>query len=160
MFCYECHDYANQILFLSCRSHATCIGRATGCKGSYCFTKMPFHNRNIQVYPDAMHTIKDAIEHIFNLITGKEDSAKVRKVETDLNRFGLQTVSRKRGRGEKVNTVGLPSAPFRLTPDEIKTANSRVCRVSLPSLDLTLGPIFTRTFGLKSHDWKEVNIFL
>ncbi len=51
--------------------------------------RMPFHNRTTQAYPDAMHTVKDAVEHIFNLIIGKVDSAKVRKAEIELNRFDL-----------------------------------------------------------------------
>ncbi len=55
-----------------------------------------------------------------------------------------------------MHRMGLPNAPFRLTTEEIVIANDRVCSVSLPSLDFTPGPIFTRTFGLKSHDWKEV----
>lgn len=103
------------------------------------------------MHPDAMHTIKDVIEHIFNLITGKEDSLKVRKVAMEIQRFVLG--SRKRAASSK---VGLLCAPFHLTPEDIATANSRVCSVSIPSLDFTPGPIFTRTLGLKSHDWKEV----
>ena len=120
--------------------------------------RMPFHDRIKQVYPDAMHTVKNVVEHLFLLIIGKEDSAKVRKTEAQLNRFGLKLESstNKRKRGEKVSKVGLSYAPFRMTVEEIATANSRVCLVSHPSLDFTLGPIFTRTFGLKSHDWKEV----
>lgn len=55
-----------------------------------------------------------------------------------------------------MNKVGLPSAPFRLSSEDIKTANSHACSVSLPSFDFTPGPIFTRIFGLKSHDWKGV----
>ena len=131
--------------------------KSTGCKGSYSFMKTQFHNRTTQVFPDAMHTVKDTIEHLFNLITGKEDSPMVRKVEVELNRFGLQVQNTTRKRiGEMAKKLNLPSAPFRLSPEEIETANSRVCSVSLPSLDFTPGAIFTRTFGLKSHDWKEV----
>ena len=39
--------------------------------------------------PDSMHTVKDAVEHIFKLIIGKEDSVKVRKAEIELGRFGI-----------------------------------------------------------------------
>ena len=40
---------------------------------------MPFHNPLIQACPDAMHTVKVAVEHIFHLITGKKDSEKVKQ---------------------------------------------------------------------------------
>ena len=48
---------------------------------SYALMKLPCHNRLIQVFPDTMHTIKDAVEHVFNIITGAEDSVKVRNAE-------------------------------------------------------------------------------
>lgn len=90
-----------------------------------------------------MHTVKDAIEHIFNLITGKEDSLKVRKMGIELHRFGLGSNNPRKTR-DASSKVGLPSAPFRLTPQDIATANSRrVCSVSTPSLDFTPAQIFT-----------------
>ena len=52
--------------------------------------KLPFHNRLTQCYPDGMHTIKDVVEHIYNLIIGREDSHKVRSSEIAANRFGLK----------------------------------------------------------------------
>ena len=39
---------------------------------------------------------------------------------------------------------------------DIKLADSRVKLVILPSQDFTPTNIFSRPFGLKSHDWKEV----
>lgn len=51
--------------------------------------KLPEHDRLQQAYPDAMDTVKDAIEHIFNLMIGREDSDKVWATEIDLDRFGL-----------------------------------------------------------------------
>ena len=51
--------------------------------------KLPCHNRLIQLFPDAMHTIKDAVEHVFNIITGAEDSVKVRNAEAAVNQFGV-----------------------------------------------------------------------
>ena len=122
---------------------------------------MPFHNHIKQVYPDAMPLLKiNVVEHLFLLIIGKEDSAKVQKVEARLNRFGqeLESSTSKKKRGEEVSKVSLPRVPFRMTAEVIATANSHVCLISHPSLDFTLGPIFTRTFGLKSHDWKEVHV--
>lgn len=106
-----------------------------------------------------MHTVKDAIEHIFNLMIGKEDSDKVRTTEIDLGRFGLSVNnSRKRSRsGRRCRETGAPS---RLTTDEISNANTRISCISIPSHDFTPGPIFSRTFGLKSHDWKEVWLYV
>ena len=54
------------------RSHAKLIAKATGCKASYALMKLPHHDRVSQTVPDAMHTVKDCIEKIVYLITGKE----------------------------------------------------------------------------------------
>ncbi len=114
--------------------------------------KLPFHNRLTQCHPDGMHTIKDVVEHIYNLIIGRDHSAKVRSSEIAAERFGL-----KRTRdGTQVRKKDLPPAPFRLSVEEIKVANGRAGSTSLPSPDFTPGAIFSRTTGLKSHDWKEV----
>ena len=48
------------------------IAKATGCKASYALMKLPHHDRVSQTVPDAMHTVKDCIEKIVYLITGKE----------------------------------------------------------------------------------------
>ena len=93
-------EFGNIILFLKpvinvatshfVRAQAQTMAKGTGCKGSYVLMNLPHHNRIKQVFPDAMHTIKVVIEHIFNLITGKEDSKKVRKAEIQLGRLCLQ----------------------------------------------------------------------
>ena len=145
------------------------IAKATGCKSSYVLMRLPHHDRVMQVYPDAMHTIKDAMVHVFHIMVGKEDSAKVRKAEGQLKRFGISTMEEseegatgatgakgtKRKRKRKA-TKGLPAVPFRLSDDEIKVANSRVTSVILPSHDFSPKDIFSNSSGLKSHDWKEV----
>ena len=54
-------------MFLFYRSQATQISKSTGCKGSS--TSKTYLNYQIkQTVPDAMHNIKDAIEHYFYLI--------------------------------------------------------------------------------------------
>ena len=50
---------------------AEALSKFTGCKQSYGLMDFPNHNRVLQVFPDAMHTIKDCIERIFYLIVGK-----------------------------------------------------------------------------------------
>jgi hypothetical protein len=51
--------------------------------------KLENHDPLSQTVPDAMHTIKVVMEHLFNLIIGKEDSSKVRQAEIEVRRFGL-----------------------------------------------------------------------
>ena len=140
------------------RCQAATIAKATGCKGSYAFMRLPHHNRLTQVFPDAMHTIKDAMEHLFNIVVGKEDSAKVRKAEEQLEHFDLSPVQDSTTRRKQSRTASnnLPAAPFRLSDDDVRIANERICSVVLPSPDFTPKCIFTKSSGLKSHDWKEV----
>ena len=111
--------------------------------------KLPFHNRLIQCFPDAMHTIQDVVEHIFNLITGREDSAKVRASEAGVNRFGISgsTATKRTREGAGVRKEVLPKVPFRLSADEVKVANACGSTVSVPARDFTPGAVFSRTTG-------------
>ena len=103
-----------------------------------------------QSVPDAMHTIKDVIGHVFNLITGREDSHNVHDAESEINRFGVPSSKK-----QKWDPLTLC---YRLSADDIKLANSRLAIVNQPSQDFTPLNLFTGTAGLKSHDWKEVGI--
>ena len=47
------------------------IAKSTGCKASYHLMRLPYHDRNSQTVPKAMHTIKGCIEKIVYLMTGK-----------------------------------------------------------------------------------------
>ena len=53
--------------------------------------KLKFHDPVQQTVPDAMHTVKDAIEHFFYLIVGRDDSKKVKASEVELQRFGASS---------------------------------------------------------------------
>ena len=53
---------------------AKLITKSTGCKGKYSCIKLSTHYSVAQTTPDAMHTVKDAIVNIFDLITGKDDT--------------------------------------------------------------------------------------
>ena len=57
---------------MNLRTKAKFIAKSTGCKGSYALMRLPYHNRGDQIAPDAMHTVKDSIEKIVALITGKQ----------------------------------------------------------------------------------------
>lgn len=67
------------------------------------------------MFPDAMHMVKDAVEHVFNVMVGKEDSMKVRQAEADLGRFeaspaghgSVPVASRKRKKTSKVRALPL-----------------------------------------------------
>ena len=54
------------------RTQDQMMAKGIGYKGSYVLMNLPDHNRIKQVIPDVMHTIKDVIEHIFNITTGPE----------------------------------------------------------------------------------------
>lgn len=70
------------------KSQASIVAKATGCKALSSFVLLPQHDRTVQTFPDPMHTIPNAVQALFKLITGKDDSLKVRKAEKELGRFG------------------------------------------------------------------------
>ena len=154
------------------RTRADAIKRGTGCKGTYVFMKLPDHDRILQTVPDCMHTVKDAVEHIINLITGREDSQKVRMCEIATGRFDLEQSEhpilpvRKRKRGDAASGSGaqqnLPVACYRLTAENARIADERLSSVISPCSDFTPTKLFSKTsgHGLKSHDWKEVRVHL
>ena len=76
--------------------------------------KLSFHNRVTQCYPVAMHTIKDAVEHIYNLNIVREDSAIVCISEVNAGRFDLTPCN---AATKKRTRYGKPTkrAPFRLS---------------------------------------------
>ena len=62
------------------RSHAAALAKATGCKGSYPLMDLPSHDRLVQTLPDMMHTLKDAVGKLYEVITVK-DKEKVESAE-------------------------------------------------------------------------------
>ena len=62
------------------------IAKATGCHGRYSFMLLPDHSRPEQAFPDPMHTLKNCVKNVHDLITGKTDSLKIRKSEAELGR--------------------------------------------------------------------------
>ena len=82
------------------------IAKSTGYKASYPLMRLPYHDRNSQTVPNAMHTIKGCIEKIVYLINGKafysnslsytgktNDTGKIAKAEASLGRFNLTCVN-------------------------------------------------------------------
>ena len=50
---------------------------------------LPDHNRPEEAFPDPMHTLKNCVKNIHDLITRRTDSTKARKAEVELGRFEL-----------------------------------------------------------------------
>lgn len=135
---------------------AMALSKLTGYKHSYCFMKLPNHNYFNQVYPDAMHTVKDCIEHIYFLLMGKVNLDTLKSSETSMGRF--YSTTRKRRRSGKPNNDNNRAHPYVLSSEEIKIADMRSKTIIMPNKDFTPGSIFIRSTSLKSHDWKEVGI--
>ena len=120
--------------------------------------KLPSHDPLRQTMPDAMHTIKDATEHVFKLIIGKEDSKKVQAAELAMTqRFGITSSSLNLDNKKSKGAKKAPDVPYVLSPEQIKLANQRSLAIRSPvHIDFVPGGIFHKTSGLKSHDWKQV----
>ena len=115
--------------------------------------KLPNFNPMIQSIPDAMHTVKDAVVNLHELMIGKDDTMNCRKCEvTHGERFGITAASLKKKIDRKK-----PDVPYSLSTAEIKIADSRASSIITPlHVDFVPGNIFSRTSNLKSHDWKQV----
>lgn len=118
--------------------------------------KFPSHNRLLQTFPDAMHTVKDTIERIFFLLIGKANLHKIELAEIVNGRFGFDVSSRKRKRGGKNCKL---QHPYVLSKEELMLADSRSKAITTTNSDFHPGSVFFRTTSLKSHDWKEVRLY-
>ena len=115
--------------------------------------RLPTHDTVAKTVPDAMHTVKDSIEHIFYLIIGKEYSENVRLAEKELKR-GLECSTPAR-LGKRKRCTG--NVLYCLTSEQLKCADKRAQSIITPShVDFTPRSVFTRPSGFKSHDWKQV----
>ena len=80
---------------------------------------LDYHDPISQTVPNAMHTVKVVMEHLVDLIVGKEDSKKVREAEIERQRFDLMCTSAPVAPATKQRKNELGFAPFRLSKDEI-----------------------------------------
>lgn len=97
-----------------------------------------------------MHTVKDVIEHYFNLIIEKDDSTKMIAVEADLNRFGHSTDSINEQSNYK---------PYQISKDQKKIADARAVSIICPfHVDFKPCKFFSKT-NFNSHDWKQVCLY-
>ena len=67
--------------------------------------KFTNHNRLLQTFPDAMHTVKDCIERIFFLLIGKANLQKIEQAEIVNKRFGFEVSSRKEENAVNINIL-------------------------------------------------------
>ena len=101
---------------------------------------------------EPMHLIKNISEHLVKLLSGIEDSVKVRREEQERKRFRHAWV--KHGHENEA----LPSAPFSLSVDELALANKRALSVCVPAgMDWKRRNLFNRkSIGyVKSIEWKH-----
>ena len=100
------------------KSSADVVSKSTGCKEPYCFMLLPHHNRTTQVFPDTMHTVKDCIERIFFLITGKTNHEPIIQSESSIGRFSINHKRKRTSKSKKVVEL-----PYVLNAEEIKLAD-------------------------------------
>ena len=136
---------------------ANAIAKSTGCKGTYSLMRLPCHDPINQCVPDSMHTPKDVLERIFALLTGKEDTPKMRKSEEVLGRFDSSTCT-PASLGKRKRSPAI-SLPYCLTKEQLKLADERAVSIITPShVDFKPGAMFCKPTYMKSHDWKQVYV--
>lgn len=99
---------------------------------------------------DPMHLIKNVAEHVVRLISGAEDSFKVRMEEKGRKRFRKAWV--------KPGSTTLPTAPFRLSTEDKAIANRRAQKINVP-IGFVWKPrnfFQKKAVGVKSHEWKQI----
>ena len=102
-----------------------------------------------------MHVLKNVAEHIVHILNGIKDSLKVRREEEERGRFQSTWVaigSEKRP---------LPSAPFRLKPNEIVMADRRLLSIKVPhGTDWKCQKLLSFDKSLSSHmksvHWRHI----
>ena len=123
------------------------------CKGPYSLSRLPNHDRYLNTPVEPMHVIKNVSEHIVKLLSGIEDSVKVRREEQQRKRFKRAWV--KSGHTNEP----LPSAPFTLSQEEMAVGNKRALSIYVPTgMDWKRRKLFDRkSLGyVKSIEWKHV----
>lgn len=122
--------------------------------------RLPDHDPMTQCVPDAMHTVKDVLEKLFGLLTGKENTQKVQQCEKNLGRFCVPSTTKKRSRSTSNETPRI-TASYSLTKDELLVADQRALKIITPAyIDFKPTAMFAKPSYHKSHDWKQVIIII
>ena len=166
------------------KTQAAAIASATGCKASYPLSRLPDHNRLEESLPDACHVIKDVVQNVMNLVSGRKvDLTKIANAESKMNRMHIinntsdsETAKRLETGTESLKSTsdGLPAKrrrtlsksrssdsinclPFVLTKNELHTADERAQNIRVPvGFGLKPSPFIGTSGCLKSHDWKQL----
>ena len=102
--------------------------------------KLPNHDYVMQTVPDAMHTIKDVVEKLFSVVTGRgrADTSKVKGAEAALGRFGMGSADQ--------SISKLSGAPFQLSHDQMKEAELMTVSNLVPGyLDFKPAQLFPKS---------------
>lgn len=119
--------------------------------------KLPDHNPLIQCAPDAMHTIKDVLEKIFGLLTGKENTKRVQECEHNFGRFMPRSSTKQPRKMSRTESTLEGRVPYTLTKAELTLADQRALSIITPShVDFKPTAMFLKPTYHKSHDWKQV----
>ena len=127
------------------------IFQESGCKGPYSLRKLPNHDCYLNTPVKPMHLIKNIAEHIVKLLSGIEDSLKVRQEEKCQKHFWTTWVI------SGHESEPLPPAPFSLSQQEMSVAKNRALSVVVPAgIDWKRRKLFERkSLGyIKSIEWK------
>ena len=110
----------------------------------------------IQCVPDSMHTVKDVLERIFGLLTGKENTEKSRIAEEALGRFTAACSSTPTSLGKRKRSAANEATPhYCLTKDQLKVADERALRILTPThVDFKPGAMFLKPAYM---NWKQVH---
>ena len=115
--------------------------------------KLPHHDPLTQTVPDAMHTVKDVLEHLFRIIVGKDDNE---KVEMQLGRR-FDSSSSSTALGKRKRTSYSSPVSYCPTKQQLKFADERALSIVTPAhIDFRPRAMFVKPGYLKSHDWKQV----
>lgn len=90
-------------------TQAAGFATATGSKGCPCLMLLPGHDRTKQAFPDTMHLIKNAVCEMVQILSGHNDSVKVRNAEENIGRFRLSWVPRNK---ETSNSPAMSSGRY------------------------------------------------
>ena len=92
------------------KNKTAAIAKQTGCKDFYPLYRLPYHNRIEESLPDCMHTVKNVVKNLMDIISGRADIAKITASELKRERLHILTVSE-----EEACKCQLHSRPYKCT---------------------------------------------
>ena len=93
------------------------FAREHGVKGCYALMDLPYHKFHSHIQPDCMHTIKDVVEHVVDLLIGLKSDEKLHLAENE-------TRTKKRLLDQNIT---------KLTSEEKKLCNDRIKGLDFPA---------------------------